>query len=99
MDMDYMTQNNTPKTKSKHSGLKTATPTTLLSTADNALRETMEYMEREAGGRVPLVQALAQSRNPAATFALEEKQRPDEQGVQIQRRSPLLLDRQAERES
>ncbi len=38
----------------------------LLSTSDNALRETMEYMEREAGGRVPLVQALAQSRNPAA---------------------------------
>ncbi len=38
----------------------------LLSTSANALRETMEYMEREAGGRVPLVQALAQSRNPAA---------------------------------
>lgn len=26
----------------------------------------MEYMEREAGGRIALVQALAQSRNPAA---------------------------------
>ncbi len=56
----------TLKNKSKHSGLPTATPTKLLSTSDNALRETMEYMEREAGGRVALVQALAQSRNPAA---------------------------------
>ena len=61
-----MTYNDTPKKKSKRNGSKTATQTKLLSTSDNALRETMEYMEREAGGRVPLVQALAQSRNPAA---------------------------------
>lgn len=61
-----MTYNDKQKNKSKNNGSKTDTQTKLLSTSDNALRETMEYMEREAGGRVALVQALAQSRNPAA---------------------------------
>ncbi len=43
-----------------------ATRPNSLSTSDNALRETLEFMEEQAGGRVPFVQALASSKNPAA---------------------------------
>ena len=43
-----------------------ATRPTSLSISDNALRETLEFMEQQAGGRVPFVQALASSKNPAA---------------------------------
>lgn len=38
----------------------------MLSTADNALRESFEYCEQQAGGRGPFIQALASSKNPAA---------------------------------
>jgi len=34
--------------------------------ADNALRETLEYCETQAGGRGKFIQALASSKNPAA---------------------------------
>ena len=37
-----------------------------LSATDNALRESLEYMEREVGGRIPFIRALSSSRNPAA---------------------------------
>lgn len=43
-----------------------ATPTTSLSISDNALRETLEYCEEQAGGRSAFIQALASSKNPAA---------------------------------
>ncbi len=37
-----------------------------LSATDNALRESLEYMEREVGGRIAFIRALSSSRNPAA---------------------------------
>lgn len=42
------------------------TPTKSLSISNNALRETLEYCERTAGGRTAYIQALAASKNPAA---------------------------------
>lgn len=42
------------------------TPTKSLSISNNALRETLEYCEKTAGGRTAYIQALAASKNPAA---------------------------------
>ena len=61
-----MTQPNKPETTSSPNGEKTDTPTKSLSISNNALRETLEYCEEQAGGRTPFVQALASSKNPAA---------------------------------
>lgn len=43
-----------------------ATQTKSLSISNNALRETLEYCEKTAGGRTAYIQALAASKNPAA---------------------------------